>query len=72
MFRKNAFVVLLASFLAVSFSIDSFAATTRTKTVSKTTVSGSAKNRTYTTQSKTYTNGHQVATGTARTTVRRK
>lgn len=73
MFKKrNAFVVLLSGILTVSFAVDSLAATTRTKTVSKTTASGSAKNRTYTTQSKSYVNGRQVSSGTTRTTVKRK
>jgi hypothetical protein len=72
MFIKNMFSFIATAVFAVGFSIDSFAVTRDTRSVSKTTTSGSANNRTYTTERKVYSKGHQVESSTTRTTVKKK
>ncbi len=72
MLNKNLFAVIATAVFALGFSIDSFAVTRDTRSVAKTTASGSANNRTYTTERKVYSNGHQVGSSTTRTTVKKK
>ena len=72
MFHQKSFALLASIIFSMGFSMDSFAATTHTRSVSKTTASGSANNRTYTTNQKVYSNGRQVASSTTKTTVKRR
>jgi hypothetical protein len=72
MLNNNLFAFVVTAVFSLGFSIDSFAVTHDTRSVSKTTTSGSANNRTYTTERKVYSKGHQVESSTTRTTVKKK
>ena len=69
----KTFVFFLSTVLLAGVSLESVAATQRTRTVSQTTTSGNANNRTSTTRQKVYNgNGRQIGDRTTKTTVRRK
>jgi len=71
MFNQKSLAFLASTIFAIGLSFDSFATTTHTRSVSKTTASGSANNRTYTTNQKVYSNGRQVGSSTTKTTVKK-